>query len=294
MKLKLFLATLFIIFTYNFLFFYFYYFTNYNFLISLNSEIIFMLGLPVNLSIPNPIKIFNQLNEPDKLLEYKKEEYGLKNKSGIYAFINKVNGKRYIGSAKDLYRRMRDHLYPNSHSSNIALQQAFSKYGKENFEFAIYAYVEYRLPHILDIESLFMSHFTFSMLYNIRPVFIPNLDKLKQRIKENKNTHLITKGFLGRKHTLESKLKMAKFKDLNSMFGKTHSEHTREKISLKLGTPTYLYDENKKYVLTFKNNVTLAKFLNCYKGTVGRYIKSGKLFKANQGNFYISKIYNDI
>jgi len=31
-------------------------------------------------------------------------------KKGVYSFLNKVNGKQYIGSAKDLYLRLNEHL----------------------------------------------------------------------------------------------------------------------------------------------------------------------------------------
>lgn len=35
--------------------------------------------------------------------------YKLKNKSGIYSFLNLVNGKRYVGSSVDLYNRLHVH-----------------------------------------------------------------------------------------------------------------------------------------------------------------------------------------
>jgi hypothetical protein len=47
--------------------------------------------------------------------------------------------------------------------SNLALQQAFNKYGKENFQFVIYAYAPNTLPHITDLKTLFMSYFPFSL-----------------------------------------------------------------------------------------------------------------------------------
>ena len=31
-------------------------------------------------------------------------------KGGIYCFMYKVNGKQYIGSAKDIYLRLNEHL----------------------------------------------------------------------------------------------------------------------------------------------------------------------------------------
>lgn len=62
----------------------------------------------------------------------------LKNKGGIYSFKNTVNGKQYIGSAKDFYIRCIEHI--ENKKSNSALQAAFIKYGIEKFNFVIYEY----------------------------------------------------------------------------------------------------------------------------------------------------------
>lgn len=62
---------------------------------------------------------------------------------GIYAFLNLVNGKFYIGSAKDFYKRYHVHksmLTHNKHD-NSYFQRAWNKYGKENFLFVIMEYV---------------------------------------------------------------------------------------------------------------------------------------------------------
>lgn len=59
--------------------------------------------------------------------------------SGIYKIINKINGKYYVGSSDHIYRRWRDHkkhLRKNSHY-NTHLQNAWNKYGEEQFEFLI-------------------------------------------------------------------------------------------------------------------------------------------------------------
>jgi group I intron endonuclease len=53
----------------------------------------------------------------------------------IYKIVNLVNNKCYIGSTKDLKKRIRSHLGDlkrNKHHC-IALQRAYNKYGKDNF-----------------------------------------------------------------------------------------------------------------------------------------------------------------
>jgi group I intron endonuclease len=69
-------------------------------------------------------------------------------KTGIYAIVNKVNDKFYVGSAvrqgkfrshSGFYTRWNRHLWVlrrNEHHSRY-LQNAWNKYGEENFEFRI-------------------------------------------------------------------------------------------------------------------------------------------------------------
>lgn len=71
-----------------------------------------------------PVKEFSDL---DKLESIKSHRSSLKNKSGIYGVYNTVNKKQYIGSAKDLYQRLLEHLVGNK--SNKALQRAVKMYG---------------------------------------------------------------------------------------------------------------------------------------------------------------------
>lgn len=93
----------------------------------------------------------------------------LSNKGGIYSFINKINGKQYIGSAKDLYLRLNEHL--SKRKSNSALQAAILKYGLDNFDFCIYEYFSYEnkstsFKLLTDLESMYIKKFEFSNLYN--------------------------------------------------------------------------------------------------------------------------------
>lgn len=66
----------------------------------------------------------------------------LKGKTGVYRLVNKINGKFYLGSTScelGFFRRFREHLKDlktQRHSSRI-LQNAFNKYGIENFYFEV-------------------------------------------------------------------------------------------------------------------------------------------------------------
>ena len=77
------------------------------------------------------------------MLKYKFQKNGhinvCRNTSGIYAIVNTLNNKKYVGSSSDIRKRYRQHyneLSKNSHI-NIHLQRAFNKYGESHFEFWI-------------------------------------------------------------------------------------------------------------------------------------------------------------
>lgn len=72
---------------------------------------------------PTPLHIFKDLDNRSKVLSFRGTE--LSGKSGIYAFINTINGKRYIGSAQNLYERMLDHLAGRSSNLLLLLKQCF-------------------------------------------------------------------------------------------------------------------------------------------------------------------------
>lgn len=66
---------------------------------------------------------------------------------GLYKIINKINSKFYIGSSDNIERRFGRHLLDllkNRHD-NIHLQNAWNKYGKDNFNFQIYKICEPQL-----------------------------------------------------------------------------------------------------------------------------------------------------
>lgn len=63
----------------------------------------------------------------------------LKEKCGIYIITNINNGNRYVGSSKNMFNRLRDHIWDlqSNRHINSHLQNAWNKYGEENFEYGI-------------------------------------------------------------------------------------------------------------------------------------------------------------
>lgn len=81
--------------------------------------------------------------------------------SGIYQIINLVDDKRYIGSTVNFKNRKRFHfslLVRNIHH-NQYIQNAYNKYGKENFEFQILLYCEKK--DLLFYEQIAINIFDF-------------------------------------------------------------------------------------------------------------------------------------
>lgn len=79
-------------------------------------------------------------------------------KVGIYQIVNKVNQKKYIGSSIRLQGRKKRHfseLNCNIHHSQ-ALQRAYNKYGKDNFNFFILEYCE--IEKLLEREQYYLDN----------------------------------------------------------------------------------------------------------------------------------------
>jgi len=77
--------------------------------------------------------------------------------------VNTVNGKRYIGSAKDFFRRRNEHLN-SKNNSNAFLQKAFVKYGFGKFKLCIYEYFSYESriishKYLTELETSYLSKF---------------------------------------------------------------------------------------------------------------------------------------
>lgn len=92
----------------------------------------------------------------------------MKNKGGVYCFINTVNGKLHIGSAKNLYLRLLEHL---SNRKYKALQNAMLNYGLDKFNYGILEYFRYnrqitRHKALTDLETSYIQKYPFYRLYN--------------------------------------------------------------------------------------------------------------------------------
>ncbi len=162
--------------------------------------------------------------------------------SGIYKIINKVNGKYYIGSAVHFNKRWNTHksrLRRNVHA-NIHLQNAWNKYGENNFEFIIIEIT----PKI--------------KLAEVEQIYLDNIKNDVSRRKKYYNISIDSKcPTLGIKPTDETRKKIS-----DSLKGKSKapfSENHRMNISKShLGNKNRSFDKN---IYHFKNTMTNEKFI---------------------------------
>lgn len=201
---------------------------------------------------------------------------------GIYKITNVINGKIYIGSAVNCFRRLfNEHLkdlIKNKHI-NTHLQRAFNKYGKENFNFEVLEYVIDK-DDLIKREQYYFNTILFATekndkfkknSYNIARIAGSCLgtkrseeckEKASERMKgknvgennpnynnkwsdeqkknlSNKLTGISLEDKVGKekaeiiKNELSDRMKLL-IGDKNYMFGKKHSEESKEKISDKL------------------------------------------------------------
>lgn len=128
---------------------------------------------------------------------------------GIYKITNLINNKIYIGSSKNLTRRLKNHfssLKRNKHG-NSHLQFSYNKYGLEYFNSEIIE--ECDLNILIQREQYYID--LLKPEYNKRIIAENNEGCMFSIIaKENMSKAMTGKGnnFFGLKHSDDSKLKM--------------------------------------------------------------------------------------
>lgn len=158
-----------------------------------------------------------------------------KGKSGIYMITNIITGNIYVGQSIDLSKRFIKyfcHSYIKSKESLI-ISRALIKYGYSNFSVYILEYCD--KSHLIQREQYYLDK--LNPEYNI-------LRSMK-----------IAGSSRGYKHSQDSKDKTSKaLKDIyigikSPLYGKTHTEETKKKMSLQkkgINNPLYGITHNDK------------------------------------------------
>lgn len=95
-----------------------------------------------------------------------------KMKCYIYFIINKVNGKRYVGQTTNYSRRKQNHISDLKcrRHDNIKLQNAWDKYGEDNFKFEKITYENLTKEELNEEEIHFIEKYdSRNNGYNIAP-----------------------------------------------------------------------------------------------------------------------------
>jgi|688.fasta_scaffold441283_3 group I intron endonuclease len=163
--------------------------------------------------------------------------------SGVYMIKNIINGLVYIGSSNKMRHRRNQHfscLRANKHSNN-KLQNAFNKYGEENFFFSV---LEICSENVLIEKEQFWIDFFDACKQNkgynleIRADRLIRDEETKRKISTNHKKH-----WLGKKFSAEHRKKMS---ENNCKFweNKKFNERHKQKIS----------DSNKRKIMQIDQN----------------------------------------
>jgi group I intron endonuclease len=189
-----------------------------------------------------------------------------KGKAGIYFWINKKNGKTYIGSAINLANRF--YAYYNLKyilKSNMTIGRALLKYGHSNFSLHILEYCE--VHNVLEREQYYLDL--------LKPKY--NILRLAGSSLGYRHTEETLAKFKERKHSEE-----ARFKIGNSRIGMTLSEETRTKISTILkgvgGIKVWVTNIETKEIIEYKSLTEAALAVGVKSNhTIKKYLFSGEL-----------------
>lgn len=173
---------------------------------------------------------------------------------GIYCILNKFNGKRYIGLAKNIKNRWSNHrmkLRKNSHS-NLYLQRAYNKYGEDAFEYSIIQ--ECKEGFLKDMEIYWIAYYNSFIDdkcgYNLTRGG-DGLFSCSEEIKDTMSKSMSGENnpFFGKVHTDESKKFMSdsKIGDKNPFFGQKHTDEYKEKMA-KLSSERECTEETRKKI----------------------------------------------
>ena len=231
------------------------------------------------------------------IIDYNNTKYQ-KNHFGIYCIECLITNVKYIGqTCENFYRRWTFHKwnFKNNKHSNSYMQNAWNKYGEENFKFyPIESFDISEKDNILknkidELEKYYIEKYdTFNNGFNLttggeKCNMRPLSDEAKRKIGNKNKVNM-----LGKKHTEETKQKMSdshkgyiKTEDhrkhlSESKKGKPISEEHKEKCRLanqgsKQKTAKYTEDLIEKIRIDYMNGTNPTELSNKYsinKGTI--------------------------
>lgn len=152
--------------------------------------------------------------------------------SGVYQILNLVNGKRYIGSSKDILKRKGEHynLLRRGKHENNHLQNACNKFGIENLSFCILEECEGSKEILLIREQHYLD--VFKPEYNLNPLAhsclgVKHTEETRRNVSRAAQNRPPVRNETREKHSVS-------MKGNKRLSGYVPSEETREKLSASL------------------------------------------------------------
>nr|AYU58491.1 GIY-YIG endonuclease [Hirsutella rhossiliensis] len=156
----------------------------------------------IDLKVTPVSHVYNLLKDRETILK----EY--KNKGGIYIIHNNVNGKQYVGSGKDLSKRLATYSFPSRLVDSRYIYNSILKYGHGNFSIVIL----YVLGNTGTFTKKNIVHKEQQYINLCKPIL-----NLNPRAGSS----------MGFKHSEESKRLISEFRK-----GKPLPEHTKKRLSV--------------------------------------------------------------
>jgi len=212
-----------------------------------------------------------------------------RNRAGIYMLLNRVNNKKYIGSAATdrIYLRFRNHLFHRTGSKLTAI--AVAKYGVENFDFFILEY----FPGFVKKENLSSAHTKLLLLESkFIEDFQPEYNLLQKGVSFNgflltEDTHLkMRDGYsLSRKNTIanlnrgktfseERRILLSKIATLRNA-----NQELRAELSKNPSKPIILYNKDGCVHSKFPGIGAMAAQFACCNKTINKAIQNQSIFR---------------
>lgn len=174
---------------------------------------------------------------------------------GIYKITNTYNGKVYIGSSRNIKKRIADHFKPSAVSARLKypLYNDISIYGREKFKVDVIE--ECEIEDLEELETKYIKSYFGENCYNI--------SKTSHNMKDNeqKNRH-------GQFFSEWNKKQWS-----NEEYRAKRSKHSSEVQKQRLLDPDYLKEKSRQ----------LKKYTDSIKKPVGQYDKQGNLIKKFGG-----------
>lgn len=125
------------------------------------------------------------------------ENIAFPNAPGIYAIVNTVSGKRYIGQTANIKKRRREHMggiMRGNHNSRV-IRRAVAKYGPQAFVFTLVELCA--IEALNEREQFWLSHYGKPNLYNQSMLSGPPRgwkmpDEARQKLIERNRTRVFT------------------------------------------------------------------------------------------------------